>query len=219
VCHAAEVARWRRGNRTSRAKEQAEIIPAPAKILYSLPTICDVLPPLRPGVSTAEADVFWMHEDDWRQVELVAVSHDAVISRNLSEIGAVRRAAGTGPGFGEIFVRSQPLAPLAGCVLTPHHLEQAVGPVRRHLDSAGFSEVTGKKGQRLEIESSFAFEVEGAIVYGIVAGGVVQAAGVAPSADQDHGRSLALAGLAGRLESLGVVLVDWPRALRYGGLA
>src|SRR5688572_27711365 len=49
----------------------------PRKILYSLPTLEDALPPLRDGDAAA---AYAMHEDDWRQVELVAARFEPEIA-------------------------------------------------------------------------------------------------------------------------------------------
>jgi hypothetical protein len=92
---AADVAAGRRLVLTVR---RVDAVP-PADILYSLPTICDVLPASAGG---AGIDRLEFHEDDWRQVEMVSGSLLDVVAGELHAIRAVyegraRRDASGGP--------------------------------------------------------------------------------------------------------------------------
>ena len=50
----------------------------PTEILYSLPTLCDVVPPCD-GLDV-DGEEITLHKDSWRQVELISRSYDPVIA-------------------------------------------------------------------------------------------------------------------------------------------
>jgi hypothetical protein len=93
----------------------------PREILYSLPTICDTVPAVGPAPTQAEC--LELHEDDWRQVELVSRSLALTVNAELDAIQRVydrhgqRDAEGRFFGFREIHVRA--IVPLAEPVPWP----------------------------------------------------------------------------------------------------
>ncbi|MBS2030510.1 MAG: hypothetical protein JST54_21590 [Deltaproteobacteria bacterium] len=162
-----------------------ELVPLdPSKILFSLPTIEDALPPTQPGDRTSARVLF---ADDWRQTELIAPSLRAEIDAELADIRAIR-SSGRGAGFPEIHIRKRIPAPLAG---TDIQLEDvAVGP---------------QKGLTVEdepgvVQGGFVFDLGDGTLYGRVDGGrvVILAA--------DGVEEELLTALA---KKLGLLLVDW----------
>jgi hypothetical protein len=82
---------------------------SPRDILYSLPTVCDRLPPF--GPSPTPIETLELHEDDWRQVEFVSRDRRSALEEELAAIERVyeshsqRDAQGRVFGFREIHVR------------------------------------------------------------------------------------------------------------------
>lgn len=78
----------------------------PKDILFSVPTLCDKLPPLYPPTtSIAAGGVARMHEDDWRQVEFVAESDRPSVERELAELRRFKVDKRSGPGWTDVYVR------------------------------------------------------------------------------------------------------------------
>ncbi len=162
----------------------------PKTILFSLPTIENALPPLRAG----DAPPARLHEDDWRQIELVAAAQEPAIHAELAAIREVlmaRKAA----GFERIHVRSRIPTPLAGVRLTVAELAQTLGsPMQGDLAFGAGA---------LVVDGGFVFEA-GAL-YGRQHDGVIVALGLG-----SLGVALRLTALA---TSHDLVLVDWCRGI------
>src|SRR6266516_4586675 len=122
----------------------------PSKLLFSLPTICDEIPLTGSTLAPAGQSTFRLHEDDWRQAELVAVTHRQVIEKNLADIRRVLNSR-VGIGFPTIVVRSEPRYPLLSVVLTRSDLAEAFG---RH--TASFRAV-GYEAEGNAIDGGFRF--------------------------------------------------------------
>ncbi len=68
----------------------AKILSVPTKdIRYSLPTITDATPAVAPGTSKAHKKALTIHEDDWRQIELISASYAAAIREQFEGIGRI----------------------------------------------------------------------------------------------------------------------------------
>jgi len=160
----------------------------PAKLLYSLPTIDNALPPLTDGDADA---AFRMHEDDWRQVELVARRFKEEIESELAAIRAVR-AERKGVAFPRIHLRRRIPNPLDGVVLRLEEVRTAFSGVVQGLTLRDCDGV---------IDGGFAIAIEGGILYGREERGHVAVLGLAGGAD-----AATLAALAGAHQ---LVLVDW----------
>jgi hypothetical protein len=97
----------------------------PSKILYTLPTICDRIPAIGHGALVGDECV--LHEDDWRQFELVSRQ---LAAESEEEIEAIRRIHSQERvdeiGFRKIHVRSRPDPPIIA-QLTRIDLESAFG--------------------------------------------------------------------------------------------
>lgn len=164
----------------------------PKSILFSLPTIENTLPP---GHEADSSNAHRMREDDWRQLELVAVALAPVVEAELAEIRSVYEDR-VGPGFKRIHVRERIVSPLEDVQLGVDDLARALGnPPRRDLtvyqDPGGI--VTG----------GFAFSMEEGVVYGREDAGHVLALGV------DGELPAELAELA---DHHALLVVDWCRA-------
>jgi hypothetical protein len=177
---------------------------SPGDILYSLPTICDVIPPLREGSSKAGKRVLELHEDDWRQVELVSSLHRKALETELKSIELIFAAQRTpGGAFKSLHVRKEIPEPLSDVTLSMATLRAAL-PNARVFDGLGYQHAPGL------IEGGFAFEASGLTIFGLEQDSRVAACCFRfqkLEKAQDHARTLA------RLtRDMDVVLVDWCKA-------
>jgi hypothetical protein len=157
----------------------------PKTLLFSLPTIENTMPPLGEGSAACN-----MHEDDWRQHELVSARFEPEIAAELADIRKIHEDR-KGVGFQSIHVRSRIPEPLAGRTLALADLTTALGdPVREAVALSG-SVVTG----------GFAYAIGGGYLYGREDGGLVREVGVA--------RGTEPSGLAAFARANQLVLVDW----------
>jgi hypothetical protein len=89
----------------------------PSDILYSLPSICDVIPAVsnQPLIGRE----LTIAEDDWRQFELISHKLADKVDREISKIQLIRENAVTGNGWRSIHLRSKPAIPIvSNMVLT-----------------------------------------------------------------------------------------------------
>ena len=157
----------------------------PRTILYSLPTLENAMPPMQAG----DGDALQLHEDDWRQVELVAARFEPEIA---VELAAIREVHGEREraGFRRLHVRERIPDPLAGIALT---IDAVARGARRQLAFDGSPGV---------VAGGFAFDVGVDALYGREEGGrvVVAAAWHAPGLLADLARANQL------------IIVDWCNA-------
>ena len=158
----------------------------PKTILFSLPTIENTMPPLDAAGEAACA----LHEDDWRQHELVSARFEPEIAAELADIRKIRDDR-TGPGWKTIHVRSRIPEPLGGRTIALADLAAALGDPAREALALGGTTVAG----------GFAYAIGGGFVYGREDGGLVRELAVARRTDPSG-----LAAFAGANQ---LVLVDW----------
>jgi hypothetical protein len=160
----------------------------PTKILFSLPTLENVLPPMSDGDATG---ALVLHEDHWRQRELVSSRFEPEIAAELAEIRKVH-AERKGAGFARLHVRERIPEPLHGVTMTIDDVARAVGTAVR-------CPVTFERHAGI-VRGGFAFVREGLAIYGREDNGVVRALAIA------DGDSAPLAALARQHR---LVIVDW----------
>jgi hypothetical protein len=83
----------------------------PRRILFSLPTLCEVTPELDTVPAPAGARV--LHEDDWRQIEFVPHRNLTYLDRELSALAAFTKRHRKGAGWSQIHLRKEHPTPLA----------------------------------------------------------------------------------------------------------
>lgn len=80
-----------------------KVVKVPVKnIIFTLPTICDVIPPVLPDSTRQGQNILELHEDDWRQIEFISVSYRSAIDFELAKIKSVYQDASVKMG---IFLR------------------------------------------------------------------------------------------------------------------
>ena len=182
---------------------------AAADVLFSLPTISDELPALAPGSTKLQKRVLEMHEDDWRQVELVSTAHLPEIELHFAAIRDIYTKHRDGVGFRKIHIRGGPARPLDP--RAPTFADLSAITAQPPLDGIAYRGVAGI------VADSFALPLDGAFtLYGMrdQAGGLT-VLGVQDLPTESAPQSIdALAALARQHD---LCLIDWCRARRLQG--
>jgi hypothetical protein len=146
-------------------KFQLETIP-PGDILYSTPSICDFLPATQETGAPQNKNVFSIHEDDWRGVELIASEFGDEARTGLKQIERIHRECKVNnSGWKEIYVRKEAASPLAGRRIPLPTLEAAFKTPIHRFDGLTYFGVGGI------VENSFAFKDSRSLtVYGTLDG-------------------------------------------------
>ena len=178
-------------------------------ILFSTPTICEVLAPTDPTASTT--GLWLLHEDDWRQIEWIHRSLIDIVTAEIQQVRRVHRDH-THPGapivgYSACHGRRQPVAPLAGTVQASAWHRLLPAPAHR-FEGLGYHDWPGA------VRNGFASSLDGFVIYGvtgrdqlIVLGIAIDPSASTPATADGFGESI-----AGAMDTLDLVLVDWPRA-------
>jgi hypothetical protein len=150
----------------------------PNEILFSQPTLCDLLPPTLPDDSrdSAAGNPFVVREDDWRQVELVARADHSAVLRMLDEVRASEAANRSGPGWKNVYIRKEHPTPIAVLGIRLDDLKAAFPGAN---DANGIALTGGVAPAR--VRGGFALTVPGlGTIYGSARDGLVITLGLAP---------------------------------------
>ena len=178
----------------------------PKDLLFSLPTLCDLAPPVVPVTAgLVDGGAFVLHEDDWRQVEFVAKADHAAVARMLDEVRASATRNRVGLGWKNVYLRKDHATPIRSLSLTKQQVRIAFGTSEAQpvVLSSGGSPV----GQ---VRGGFAVAVPGlGTLYGHADGETVTALGIVPVRARIDEAS------RGRLsmfsDAHGLEIVDWER--------
>ena len=181
---------------------------SPQDVLYSLPTICHALPAV--GPATTPIDCLELHEDDWRQVELVSRSQAAAVEAELDAIQVVyeqhglRDSGGRLVGFSKIHVRR--IVPLVEPIPQQR--------LRDLLASSGheYGGVRFRNSAEVAV-GSFAIGVGRLAWYGVTERDSVTVLGLALAA---AGGRIPAEAVGPVLREFDLVLVDWCRCAAVG---
>src|SRR5581483_4190115 len=100
-------------------------------------------PPLAPG-TTKHGNVLELHEDDWRQVELVARSQGVEVCRCLGHIDRIYAEERTpGGAFRQLHVRTEVAEPLPDSRLRLEEVRAAFGARLTAFDGLGYRQAAG----------------------------------------------------------------------------
>ncbi|MDQ7826895.1 MAG: hypothetical protein RDV48_29115 [Candidatus Eremiobacteraeota bacterium] len=169
---------------------------APGDLLFSLPTICDWMPPLTERILYS-GEILALHEDDWRQVELIAYEYCDDIEAMLAGIYDIyEKERSPGGAFRRIFVRDRIADPLSLKSIK-------VDTLRTHFQDATDYHFLGYEAFEGIVEGGFTWRTGGGLlVYGRHAGNVL------------HTLCLEILGRGPGLEKDRQVLEDFCRAHR-----
>jgi hypothetical protein len=178
----------------------------PSEILYSLPTLCDRIPVIAAGTSKLSKNVLELHEDDWRQIELVSLAHMDEVRAVFDKVETIRTKERAPSGaFKTLYVRTELASPMATDALTPGALLSVFSPVVTSYDGLAYERVAGL------IEAGFALRTAASLdLYGVAPGGRVTTVGLALRALSSELEADA-ARLASLMREHHLALVDWCR--------
>jgi hypothetical protein len=183
-------------------RDMANDLGPPESWRFAIPTICSELPEAAVTEHASMGPILRMHEDDWRQIDLLSAILRPSIALAIDEIVTVRRDAEGLTGFDRAYIREGLGDPLAHAAVTVDDLEEAAGGSTKRFAGVGFEQRPGV------IADSFAFSTASEVdFYGVCFRGQVRLAGV----QVEDPRSLDQ--IAERLRrfvtSHSLVLVDW----------
>uniref|UniRef100_UPI00286B1D77 hypothetical protein n=1 Tax=Chamaesiphon sp. OTE_75_metabat_556 TaxID=2964692 RepID=UPI00286B1D77 len=90
----------------------------PSDILYSLPSICAVVPAL--NNRSLSGSELTLAEDDWRQFELISDRLADKVDKEIAKIQRIQDNAKAGVGWRELHIRKKPEIPIASNIALPH---------------------------------------------------------------------------------------------------
>jgi hypothetical protein len=175
-----------------------------SKILYSLPSICKVIPELNNrSLSGRELTIA---EDDWRQFELVSQQLADKVDKEIAKIRSIQETATVGIGWSNMHIRTKPEIPIASNIALTH-LANLLGV------SAKSTGIT-YHGSQSPIADGYSFSLnDDFAIYGIAPNGKVQVIAIGQDANVspndtsiDHLQQLA--------RKFNLDLVHWCRCLR-----
>jgi len=180
-------------------------------ILYTLPTICDEIPIVQKDASAQDSNIFRIHEDFWRQVELVSGEHKGDIEAEFKEITRIFHEEsvdnGQLPGFKKIHLRKRIKTPLQ-CNLSLNDLYSIFPNSLSQYDGLSYLQAEGV------IEGGFAFDIGPLVVYGQELDSRVRTLCMLRGQHQNFD-SLMLASALDKIMAAHVLyLVDWCRVQR-----
>ncbi|MDQ2903870.1 MAG: hypothetical protein M3Y81_09985 [Chloroflexota bacterium] len=80
--------------------QKMKIVKVPVRdILFTLPTLCNEIPPLVSGSTKYRKNILELHEDDWRQIECLSSSYRSVIDAEVANVMRVYREASVDNGL------------------------------------------------------------------------------------------------------------------------
>lgn len=177
----------------------------PNDILFSLPTICGAaLPESAPGKPSGAVAV--LHEDDWRQCELVALDHAQAISAELEAIQQIYATASADAGWRRLHVRERIPHPLPRG-LSWKEVTARLGPCHS-LGGVAFGD-----GRRPVKDAVAVTLRNGVVLWGIEAAGELTVLNVHNGAGASPSTVAALKRVA---DELSLFLVDWCRCRVHG---
>ncbi len=90
----------------------------PQNILFSLPSICDVIPAL--SDRSLSGNELTIAEDDWRQFELISNKFADKVDSEIAKIKLIHENASDGVGWKEMHIRTKPVIPIAANISLSH---------------------------------------------------------------------------------------------------
>lgn len=197
--------------------EPTELVPG-KNILYSTPTINDAVPNTTTPPDDSGSE-FLMHEDDWRQIELISAQYDRAIDAEMGDIEGVIRdhsvKNGDARAYQKIFVRQRIKTPLASPI--------PMAGIKAGLPSntwtyggLGFESVTGEETGPKIIPASFALDLRVCVLYGQRANDAATVLGLyfGPTS---YGDNAVIATFLDKLMTThNLLLVDWTWRRKFG---
>lgn len=182
---------------------------SPKDILFSLPTLCNEIPALLSDSTKRGKDVLELHEDDWRQIEFVSVSHRDSIDFELAKIRSIYQEASIDTGrflaFKTLHVREQINTPLHDGIPLSEFTKFFPSVLQKQCEGVSF-----QQDDRL-VDGGFAFQAFPVLLYGQHTGGIIKILGIrvverAPEDNKDIVHFL-----QNFMSTYNLYLIDWCR--------
>jgi hypothetical protein len=176
----------------------------PRDILYSLPSICNVVPDVNDrSLSGHELTIA---EDDWRQFELISHQLADRVDKEIAKIQRIHEHATEGVGWREIHLRSKPEIPIVSNIALTH----LATSLKVAVKSAGIA----YDGARSPIADGYSFALNDDFsVYGVAPHSKVQVIAIGQDSNISANDE-SIARLQQLARQLNLDLVHWCRCLR-----
>ncbi len=176
----------------------------PHDILYSLPSICEVVPDLNNQPLAGQE--LTIAEDDWRQFELISHQLADKVDREIAKIQLICENATTGVGWREIHIRSKPVIPIVKNIALTH--------LATMLQVSAKSTGITYHGSPSPIADGYSFLLNDDFsVYGVAAAGKVQVIAIGQDANVSAS-SASIDRLQQLASKFNLDLVYWCRCVR-----
>jgi hypothetical protein len=180
----------------------------PNRVLFTIPTLSDDTFPLTDRRVGPDEDYLSLHEDAWRQIELVSGTHLGLIEEELNDIRRVIEndsVPGSITGFRSLHVRKSIISPISSAI-APSELRAALP---RMTQRRGIVD----EASRQVIDGGFAYVGPHSSVYGIEREGHIAIVGL----EDDPRRRRLTVEFADFMANHNLLLVDWCRTERLDG--
>ncbi len=181
-------------------------------ILYSIPTLCSDLGELDKTASVSASSLeLEMHEDDWRQVEMISLTMSTAIAKELKGIREIYEHKRTATCSFTAMHRRAPIITLPSKSLSVAQIQTELGHQTSYSGITYF--INGGKVAGV-VKDGYAFKgAGGLIVYGQAEQGNATSIGIVPYGGMDAEKASPV--LAGFLKKHDLVLLDWCRAAKF----
>jgi hypothetical protein len=176
----------------------------PRDILYSLPSICDVVPDLNDRSFSGHE--LTIAEDDWRQFELISHQFADKVDKEIAKIQSIHEHAAEGVGWRSIHIRTKPEIPILGNITLTH--------LAKMLKVSAKSTGITYDGSQSPIADGYSFKLnDDFAVYGVAPNGKVRAIAFGQNSNVSPDRE-SIDAIAQLARKLNLDLVHWCRCLR-----
>lgn len=180
-----------------------------SELLYSLPTICDRVPPLHDGPIAADAKNHVLHEDEWCQIEFAARDDREYLTRQVAQLRQFKIDHWTGHAWKNIFVRPDHPTEFATLGISVDGLQRALANLSPDGVLVYPSYVDPTSGAR-SVVGGFSFRVnEGTVIYGHQVHGVIASLAAHIDVQRDSVTKRAAGSLGAIAQLAPLLLVDW----------
>jgi hypothetical protein len=176
----------------------------PSDILYSLPSICDVVPDI--NNRSLSGHELTIAEDDWRQFELISHQLADKVDKEIAKIQRIHEHATAGVGWREIHLRSKPEISIVSNIALTH----LATSLKVSVKSAGIT----YDGAQSPIADGYSFALNDDFsVYGVAPNSKVQVIAIGQDSNISANDE-SIARLQQLARQLNLDLVHWCRCLR-----
>lgn len=182
---------------------------SPKDILFTLPTLCNEIPTLLNDSTKRGKDVLELHEDDWRQIEFVSVSHRDSIDFELAKIRSIYQEASIDNGhflaFKTLHVRKRIPTPLRDGIPLSELTQFFTSVLQKQYEGVSF-----QQDERL-VDGGFAFQALPVVLYGQHTEGLIKILGIRVGEKAPENQKNIVHFLHHLMSTYHLSLIDWCR--------